>query len=329
MDSASTGDKGGIVMRERFIFDRTHLEFRKVTRSAGYFILKGLKYFLITASLAVVYYIVFAHFIDTDTEKQLRKQNQMYREMYSGMLEKEELVGKVIAGMHGKEDEVYRRLFNASVPDVAGPGTDIMLADEDSVWDKDLVDYSSKKLDALSVSAVRTEENFRKVMEALSSGADGLPPMSSPLESFAYTRTGATVGRRINPFYKVSVEHDGLDMIAQQGTPVLASASGIVSNVTRSSKGLGNVVEVRHQGGYLTRYAHLDDIRVSQGQQVSVGTLLGHVGVSGNSFAPHLHYEIRKDSVRLDPVHHFFASADPEDYMEMLFMSANAGQSMD
>jgi Membrane proteins related to metalloendopeptidases len=165
-------------------------------------------------------------------------------------------------------------------------------------------------------------------MAALDSGIV-LPPMSSPLRSFSHARVGASVGERINPFYKVPVQHGGLDMIAQMGEDVVAAAPGIVSSVVRSGKGLGNVVEITHAAGYVTRYAHLDAIRVAKGQRVAKGGLIGKVGVSGNSFAPHLHYEVQKDGVKVDPVNYFFASTPPADYMEMLYMSANARQSMD
>ena len=106
-------------------------------------------------------------------------------------------------------------------------------------------------------------------------------------------------------------------------------ADGVVRYVDHSSTGLGNVVAINHSGGYVTSYAHLENTRVNRGQKVVRGKQIGQVGMSGNSFAPHLHYEVRKDSVRVDPLNYMFASVTPEDYMWMLFMSSNTGQSMD
>lgn len=163
----------------------------------------------------------------------------------------------------------------------------------------------------------------------MSADRDSLPPLTNPLPDFSYARTGASLGDRINPFYKVSVFHGGLDLISQQGVPVMASADGTVKEVTHSSKGLGNVVVIDHGNGYLTRYAHLENTHVSKGQKVARGQQVGQVGMSGNSFAPHLHYEVLKDTLRLDPLNYLFASISPDDYMGMLFMSVNTGQSMD
>lgn len=102
-----------------------------------------------------------------------------------------------------------------------------------------------------------------------------------------------------------------------------------MKDVDHSTKGLGNVVTIDHGNGFITRYAHLENTRVSKGQKVTRDKQIGQVGMSGNSFAPHLHYEVLKDTLRVDPLNFLFASVSPEDYMGMLFMSSNTGQSMD
>lgn len=315
-------------MSQKFRFNVNRLEFEKVTRPVWYFLLKGVKYFLVTVSLAVCYYIVFALVVDTDTEKRIKQENEAYSTMYEGMLERERLLENVIEGMKTKEDGIYRQLFNSPVPDFAISGVDVFLSGDGDIPDKDFIRHINNRIDTLVGKAGRVEGNLQKVMETLLSGKP-VPPLTSPVDGFPPSRTGASVGSRINPFYKVRVEHDGLDMLSPQGTPVKASADGVVTGTVRSGKGKGNVVEISHDGGYVTRYAHLDNILVSRGQKVTRGTVIGHVGMSGNSFVPHLHYEVYRDSLRLDPVNHFFVSMSPDDYTNMLFMSANAGQSMD
>ena len=89
------------------------------------------------------------------------------------------------------------------------------------------------------------------------------------------------------------------------------------------------MVEVSHAGGYKTRYAHLADIGVRTGRKLKKGDRIGYVGVSGNSFAPHLHYEVLRDTLVMDPVNHFFASLDPEEYVNVMIMSVTTGQSLD
>ena len=86
---------------------------------------------------------------------------------------------------------------------------------------------------------------------------------------------------------------------------------------------------INHGNGYKTRYAHLADVVVRKGRKVKKGTKIGSVGVSGNSFAPHLHYEVLRDTLILDPVNYLFASVTPEEYLNMMIMSVSTGQSMD
>lgn len=316
-------------MGERYEFDKTRMEFRKVTHSVWTVLGKAVKYFLVTASLAVVYYIVFSLVVSTDSERRLKRENQMYRQMYKELAAREELAGDVIEGLKAKDDEIYRRLFNSDAPDLGGIFSDGMLSGVDTIPDRMIVEYSRTKLDTLDKVSARVESNFRRIMEVLSDGASSLPPMTNPLSGFSYARTGASLGERINPFYKVKTFHGGLDLISQQGEDVVAAADGVVKEVVHSSKGLGNVVSIDHGNGYVTRYAHLENTRVSKGQRVGRGQRIGQVGMSGNSFAPHLHYEVLRDTLRMDPLNYLFASVGPDDYMGMLFMSVNTGQSMD
>ncbi len=316
-------------MSEKYRFDEEKMEFRRITHSIWGVLGNVLKYFLVTASLAFVYYLLFSLVISTDSDRKLKRENQMYRKMYGEMIEKEQLIGDVVEGLKLKDNDIYTQLFKSDAPELGGLSSHGFLAAEDSIQDEDLVEYAERKLDALTGVGSRIEENFLKVARAYSENQDAFPPMTSPLKAFSYAKTGASVGQKINPFYKVPVFHGGLDMISQQGDSVCVAADGVVKRVVHSRKGLGNIVEVEHPNGYLTRYAQLGNIRVSQGQNVKRGMLLGQVGMSGNSFAPHLHYEVMKDSLRFNPVNFFFASVSPDEYLEMLFLSANTGQSLD
>lgn len=317
-------------MSKKYEFDRVGMEFRKVTHSVRNVLGTILKYFLVTASLAVVYYLVFSLVISTDSERRLRRENQMYERMYGEMTEKQELIGDVLSGLRVRDNEIYRQLFDADAPDFGNTMSGNILSVIDTVPDRDIVLYTARKLDALKESEAAVEANFAEIRRKFESGdRNDLPPLHLPLESFPYVRTGASVGQKINPFYKVPVQHQGLDMIAQKGDPVQVVADGTVREVIHSTKGLGNVVTIDHGNGYSTRYAHLENTLVIRGQKIKRGMRIGQVGMSGNSFAPHLHYEVHRDSVLLDPVHFFFASLTPDAYIGMMFMSANTGQSMD
>lgn len=288
-----------------------------------------LTYTVGSISMAILYYAIFALIFSTDTERRLRRENNLYEQEYPELARKEALVADVIEGLKIKDDRIYTDIFHTSAPGMEPHASIDFLAGLDSITDKGIVQYSEKKIAFLESCSNIVEANFRQVMAAISDTGFVMPPMTSPLEDFSFARTGASIGSRMNPFYKVEMQHNGLDIIASSGTPVLAAADGIVKEVNRSRKGAGNVVVIDHENGYFTKYAHLSEVKVVKGRRVKRGAEIGHVGMTGNSFAPHLHYEVLRDTVALDPVNHMFASVTPEDYINMMILSVSTRQSMD
>lgn len=316
-------------MNSQYIFDKKDIKFRKKRTSVWAVIRRILVFFVATASMAVLYYVIFAMFFSTEEEQRLRSENRMYEREYPVLEEKEGLVSDVVEGLRVKDNRIYEEIFHMSAPNMDAMSSVNFLSGLDSIPDRDIVVYTDRKISALGKTAGSVEENFMRIMEAVQDSGFVMPPMTNPIEGFSFAQTGASVGDKINPFYKVSIRHNGLDLIAPAGEPVYASADGTVKNIIRSRKGLGNVVEIDHGNGYVTRYAHLADIEVSKGRKLKKGARIGYVGVSGNSFAPHLHYEIIRDTLVMDPVHHLFASVGPEEYTNILIMAVSTGQSMD
>ena len=316
-------------MSSQYIFDKDDIKFRKKRTSVWAVVRRILVFFVATASMAVLYYLVFALFFSTEQQQRLRDENRMYEREYPELQRKEQLISDVVEGLRLKDDRIYEEIFSMSAPDLDPLSSVDFLKGMDSIPDTDIVIYAERKLDKAVAAADAVEANFIRIMQTVADSGFVMPPMTNPLENFSFAQTGASVGEKINPFYKVPIMHNGLDMIAPSGAPVYAAADGVVRNVTRSRKGLGNVVEIDHGNGYVTRYAHLADVEVRKGRELKKGSRIGYVGVSGNSFAPHLHYEVMRDTLVMDPVNHLFASVTPDDYMNMLIMAASTGQSLD
>ena len=315
-------------MSSQYIVDKNY-RLKKAKTSVWAVLRRILMFFIVTLSLALLYYVIFALVFSTDTERRLRQENRMYSKEYPEMLEKEKLISDVVTGLVIKDDRIYEEIFHTSSPGLDPVSSVDFLMGLDSIPDTDIVLHSETRINVLEEKASAVDENFRKIAAMLSSPEFVLPPMHNPLEDFSVAQTGASTGSKINPFYKVAMQHNGLDFIAHSGEPVYASSDGVVKEIVHSRKGLGNQVVIDHGNGYFTRYAHLADVEAVKGRHVKRGARLGYVGVSGNSFAPHLHYEVWKDTVSLDPVNHLFASVSPEEYVNMLVMSSATGQSMD
>ena len=295
----------------------------------GRLLWKAFWYGIATVSLSIVFYGLTALFFSTPEEKRLIRENRMYRDLYPDLLDKERLLGDVVEGLQEKDNNLYRGLFYTEAPAPDPLTAADVIADSDTLSDNFYLSYSASKSETAMKMASRVEENFREIFETLVQRRDTVPPLTLPIGNMSYIRTGASVGMKVHPFMKVEMRHDGIDLVARPGEPVYAAAAGTVVSVERSAGGLGNVVEISHGNGFVTRYACLSDVSVSRGNRVKAGKQIGTVGISRGSFAPHLHYEVRCKGKVLDPVHHFFASATPAEYANMLFMAVSTGQSMD
>lgn len=288
-----------------------------------------LLFFVASLSLTVVYYVLFSLVFSTEAEKRLERENEMFQRELPQLQQKESLLADVIEGLGGRDDRIYEEIFQASAPSLSPMTTVRDFSGVDTIPDQELVVYAQRKLDDVIAKAASVEDDFMKIAELLQESSFVMPPMSNPLDEFTFAQTGASVGDKINPFYKVPIRHNGLDMVSHSGEPVYVTADGVVADVIKSRKGLGNVVVVSHKGGYITRYAHLADIEVREGRSLKKGDRIGYVGVSGNSFAPHLHYEVLRDTLVMDPVNYMFASLDPEEYVNVMILAVTTGQSLD
>lgn len=305
-------------MSKGYRYDAVSNSFKKVTRSVGSVVGSVLAYTIAVLTLTTVFYVVFALLVSTDEEKALLRENRLYRRLYPELEAREQMISGSVELLQLRDNAIYGTLFASDAPSVNPESAADYLPDSDSL-----------PVENLSRMARRVEENFQEVMRLLEERPVASMPLSLPLKDMDYTQTGASVGRKINPIFKVEADHDGIDLIARQGEPVYATASGTVREVVHGSKGHGNVVVIDHGNGCESHYAFLTGITVSPGERVSVGKKIGAVGTARGSFAPHLHYEVYRDGKPQDPVHRFFASVTPESYARMMYFAATSMQSMD
>lgn len=316
-------------MKRRYVFDKDSLSFRKERLTLKWLGGRLLSFVLLSLSLTVAFYLAFSLLFNTKEEAALKEQNRAYGSQLPKLQEKSDMLSAELQRLSARDNFIYREIFLTDAPRLDMASSTASFSGIDTIPDGQIVKYAAVKIDALFSKADRIEANMKRVLAAVSAAGNAPPPLHAPIEPLSYAQIGASVGNRINPYYKVEAPHSGLDIISEADVPVLASAGGIVSGVTRSMKGQGNVVEISHDGGYTTRYAHLAAINVRKGMRVRRGDVIGRVGISGNAYAPHLHYEVLRDTMVLNPVNHFFASVSPEEYFNMMIMSTNTKQSMD
>jgi murein DD-endopeptidase MepM/ murein hydrolase activator NlpD len=154
-------------------------------------------------------------------------------------------------------------------------------------------------------------------------------PSIQPIKNDDLKRMASGFGWRTDPFTKARRRHKGMDFSAPTGTPIFATSDGRITRADGRSAGYGKHIRIDHGYGYLTLYAHLSDYNVRRGQRVKRGDVIGYVGNTGRSVAPHLHYEVRKDGVAVDPINFYYGDLDTEEFNAMLDAANRENQSLD
>lgn len=319
---------------KKFVFNKEKLRFDPKKLSVGRVLGITVKYLFLSLLAAVLYYVLFALVFNTDTEKRLLAENEFLVQEYETMREKIDLLDNVVSDLRLRDEDLYRTIFNSDPPQISflrGDSSEVDLNYLDSldevhiVWDTYL---KGVRIDNVVAHTDRWISNINTKLSEANLNPQSIPSIS-PISGLAPAQAGASIGQKVNPFYKTIRYHSGIDLMSPVGTEVRCTADGVVTSVTRSSKGSGNRIEIDHGNGITTSYAHLSDILIRKGQPVKQGRVIARVGISGTSFAPHLHYEVIRDGSPVDPVNYFFAELDPASYREMVAVSMNSGQSMD
>ena len=242
---------------------------------------------------------------------------------------------EVLHEIQDRDNNIYRVYFEAEPISkeqrMAGFGGINRYKSLDGFENSTMIKDVTKKIDILSKQLVVQSKSLDEIVGMAKNKKEMLAsiPAIQPVANKELKRMASGYGYRIHPIYKTRKYHWGMDFSAPKGTPVYATGNGKVSKVKRSRRGYGNQVKITHGFGYQTFYAHLDRYTVRKHQKVKRGDLIGYVGSSGTSTAPHLHYEVLKGNRKVNPVYYYFNDLTPDEYNTMLEMSSLENQSLD
>ncbi|HMG89416.1 MAG TPA: M23 family metallopeptidase, partial [Chryseolinea sp.] len=234
------------------------------------------------------------------------------------------------------DEELYLRIFNSEAPGYAPLATSIsreqaLLADASGF--RDLLTILKTKSEQLTSRSTQSNKTFANTIHISKEQLEILQsiPSIQPVDNPQLDLLVSGFGERINPFHKGNYQHPGADFAVARGTEVFSAASGRVINVNRTSlqAGYGNYIDIDHGHGFVTRYAHLEDIKVHRGQKVAKGITIGTIGNSGGSIMPHLHYEIIRDGEQVDPTPYMIEGLTSEQHHALLKLSVKQNQSLD
>lgn len=274
--------------------------------------------------------------INTNRETRLRRENKALRKHHDALSAQLDELRPVLTSLENK-DRVLHASFFGSAPVVTVAQVDraskekLLLADGQSFREHvSTLKYASEELTVRSASTNYYYGEKLSVEPSVLASLDSLPTLQ-PIQPWQADRLISGFGMRVNPFHKGLYKHLGVDIAMTRGTPVIATASGVISQLKRSDlqAGYGNYIEIDHGNGIVTRYAHLEDIAVRYGARITKGDIIGTVGSSGGSVAPHLHYEIIRDGKNIDPIHYMVEGLSSQDHHLLTVMSHQQNQSLD
>lgn len=321
--------------RHNYKFHPEQLTFVKVRASFKEKIWWVLKYFAAAVVVSVISYLVFPLFIDTPEVRKLKRENQELLVNFDLIDRRVEQLRAVLLDLQNRDDNIYRIIFEAepihpSVREVGIGGVDRYSYLEGLTNSKIIIE-TTQKLDKLSKKAYIQSRSFDEIT-VLAKRKDDMVrsiPAIMPISNKDLTRVASSFGMRIHPFYKVLKMHTGMDFTAPSGTEIYSTGDGIVKKIEYAQRGYGYHVVIDHGFGYETLYAHMGKITVRLGQKVKRGTVIGYVGNTGTSVAPHLHYEVIRNGTQVNPINYYFNDLTPEQYDDLIEIASQPTQSFD
>ena len=289
---------------------------------------------LVWFGAAILYYVGFSLFFDTPVEYELKHSTDQLRSEYTRLEARYDSLRTVMENVSERDRNVFNILFESDPYDFDTEYETKRLATYESLLDKSdrqIILELKEKVRQSEATLTKLNESYLELQRLLDTVGDGRNriPAIQPVINQQLTLLTASYGMRIHPFYRTLQSHQGVDYTVPEGSRVFATADGVVRDVALRNSTSGQTVVIDHGNGYETSYSHLSKINVRKGQRVSRGEIIALSGDTGLSLAPHLHYEVRLNGMRVDPIHYFFMELTPTEYQRLMRIAQSGMQSFD
>jgi murein DD-endopeptidase MepM/ murein hydrolase activator NlpD len=320
--------------KKKFHFNPDTLSYEETDHTLLYKLKRLLIHLFSGVSLGIGFFFIFVSFIASPEEKQLMSERNRLQAQYKLLERGMDDLYDVLRDLQQRDDNLYRVIFQADpIPyslRTSGARNSEHYKQLLAMTNSEIAVATTKKYDALRKQfyiqsksyddLVVMAQNQEKMLQSI--------PAIQPVLNKDLKRTASGFGWRIDPIYRTRRFHEGMDFTAPTGTEIFATGMGRVT-FSGWRQGYGNTVMINHGFNYETLYAHMHQIHVKVGQQVTRGEVIGTVGNTGKSTGPHLHYEVRFRGKPTNPQNYYFLDLSPEEYDEMVQLSNNAGQMFD
>jgi len=319
----------------KYFYNTNTLRYEKLETPLRVKLLRVLGFISAAIVTAIIIVSIAYRYFPSANEKRLMQQNEELTNRLVVIYEQTRKLNEQMAVLEKKDNEVYRAIFEANpIPDSARAKEMELQKELQLVMgmrSDELEQSIHSSITNLSQRLDVQEQSYAQITNFIKNKEDLLAstPAIQPLSNKDLKRVASGFGYRIDPVYKTVKFHQGLDFTAPTGTPIYASANGVVKNAGNLGTGYGIHVVINHGYGYQTLYGHMVKVKVRPGQKVVRGEIIGYVGNTGKSTGPHCHYEVHKNGRPLDPVYFFHNDLTPEQFDRILKMASVGNQSFD
>lgn len=322
--------------RIKYYYDTETCKYERVKVGTWDIVLSLLGFLSVATVIATVMVLVYNTYFESPKEAMQKKEIEELTLYYQIIDDEMADMQKMMSALQKRDDDIYR-VINEAEP-IPGTirnggigGTDrYRKLLEQGLEREEIILNSLQKIERLKKQMYIQTKSYDEIV-TLAKSKDKMYasiPAIQPITNKELSRLASGFGMRIDPIYKVRRMHTGVDFSATRGTPVYATGDGVIKNVATNYGGYGKEVLIDHGYGYVTRYAHLSDFNVSEGQKIKRGECIGYVGSTGKSTAPHLHYEVLKDNKKVNPVHYFYNDLNEDEFQKILELSSIENQSL-
>jgi len=321
----------------KYYYDSENLAYTKIKtrkrKKIGFFML----FVLASALFGLLSFVILLNtpYFETPKDRLQAREIENLKINYSILNKKMDQVNGVIDALTERDNNLYRVYFNkAAIPDsvrkagLTGVDRYKLLEGYDN---SQLVANTTKRMDVLTKELVIQSKSLDDILKLAEAKSDFLAaiPAIQPVRNENLKHMASGFGYRTDPFTKVKKMHEGMDFTAKTGTPIYATGDGVVTRADNSASGYGNHIVIRHGFGYETLYAHLSKYKSRAGQRVKRGDVIGYVGSTGRSEAPHLHYEVHKDGKVVNPLNFYYGNISAVEYVAISHLANQENQSLD
>ncbi len=319
----------------KYHFNRESLQYEKVTVGWKTHLLRAFMVCCAALVFGVAFHVIASELFPSPKDIERNRLTAMSASQLDKLNRQLKDLEEVSSVLQNRDDGIYRTIFEAEpIPDnvrQAGYGGTDRFKQLENLPNGDLLKSTAERVEKLKKRLYIQSRSYDEVIDMLKEKEDMLAsiPAIQPVSNKNLKRMASGYGRRIHPIYKTRKMHWGCDFSAPTGTDIYVTGKGKVVEVKKSKRGYGHHVIIDHGYNFKTLYAHMDKIKVRKGQRVNRGDVIGTVGNTGTSTAPHLHYEVIKNGKKIDPINFFYNDLSPEEYEKMLEISSHHNQSFD